>query len=270
MTSSYSAYIDPKRTTNPTKYIDFNRLKSENPENLCTIFVENNPTAATIVGIIDPLSITSLGASAQYQDYFSNMQSFKQLQQYVGLISSATGTEEGRQMPQISLQSLRLSEQNYMGSTVNDMSLKMNVPIISQNDDPWTIAIGMFEYVLGERAGDIDIADYLGVHSEKIQSFVSGAQQELAIYAPHRYRVRWSSNSVTAPGGDKDKPEGCATIKVGSRFKFRNMLITRVDCSFNNVVYRDGKVTNLDIQFSFKPWRLPDIAEVKSWFAQVR
>ena len=264
MASSYSAYVDPVIRRSSTKYIDYDRLKHENKENLCTISV-NNSSAGSITGILDTQSNISIGAKADYKDYWDNLQAFQTLQNYQGLVGSAAGGE--KQMPQVSLKSLRLSEQNYMGSTVNDFNIKINVPIISQNDDPWGIAIGMLEYVIGERSSDISISDIFGIESNKIQSFVSGAEKELVIYAPHRYRIRWSNNDITKAGGAEDRPEGCANIRIGSRFKFDNMLITNVSCDFNNIVYVDGKVTDLGIQFSFRPWRLPDLSEVKRWFA---
>lgn len=267
MTSSYSAYINPSEKREPTKYIDFDILKTQNPENLCTVSVYSPRSAntSTVTGIIDSTSRFSIGAKAQYQDYMQNLQTFTQLQQYQGLIGSATDAYS-----QVSLQSLRLSEQNYMGSTVNDINLTMNIPIISKNDDPWKISTGMLEYVLGERASDLSIEDYFGINSEKLQSFVGGAQKELLIYAPHRYRVKWASQKVFDPGGDRDEPEGCASVVIGSRFNFRKVLITSVDCSFNNLVYHTGSVTNLQIIFSFKPWRTPDLNEMKSWFSKLK
>ena len=67
-------------------------------------------------------------------------------------------------------------------------------------------------------------------------------------------------------GGEGDDPRGCATIQIGNRFLFRRVLVTDVSVDFNNIIYVDGKVTNMTARVSFKPWRQPDLAEMKSWF----
>lgn len=270
MTSSYSAYTPPISSSfTPTKYIDYNILKEENPDNICTISTyqpDDGVTSSTIVGIIDATSVFSVGAKAEYKDFMDNLKSFRELQQWQGIISSGVSSENNLKIPQVSFQSLRLSEQQYLGSTVNSLSVVLNIPIISQNDNPWDIAIGMLEYVIGDRSdGTINIPTDNKIFGN-LQTFGNGALKEFLMYAPHHYRVQWADNNLTQNGGSDDIPRGCATVKIGRRFNFEKVLITDVGCGFNNLTYNDGKCTNLKINVSFKPWRTPTLSDIKSWF----
>ena len=263
MTSSYSAYQTQQQSFAPSKYINYAYLESTNPESICTIqtYKPDYGGENKVSGILDPSSTFGLSASAEYKDYMSNLKSFQEIQQYIGLAGSLAGNNNLRPS-QVSLQSLRLSEQNYMGSSIGNLSVKFSIPIVATEDNPWTIATTMLAYVVGERTNAIDVSQTPLLN--KMQTFTGEVEKELLLYAPHRYRVDWSQGKGS--GGAGDEPHGCATIWIGTRFTFKKVLITNVSCTFSNYVYRDGKCTNLDIQVSFKPWRMPDMFDVEKWF----
>lgn len=257
------------------KYINYKMLERQNPENLCKITVykplesmvssgareiKENLNYSSVTGIISPTTNFTMGASSSYQDIIGNVKWLDTLQQYVNIGGTMAGSDENP-ISQFAFKSLRLSEQQYMGSKVNDFSINLQIPILSREDNPWKIAKGLFEYVLSERGGTFNSGN------SQITSFVQSSQKELVLFAPHRYRINWQNNDLTSNlGGEGDDPRGCATIQIGNRFLFRRVLVTDVSIDFNNIIYIDGKVTNMSARVSFKPWRQPDLAEMKSWF----
>lgn len=273
MTSSYSEYVNPfnSNRTKPTKYIDYNMLEKFNQENLCTVGTylnKDNRLNGSITGIIDPLSKFSLVGTAKYQNNMDNLETFQTLQKYQG-IGNSMANSTGAELPQMSFQSLRLSEQQYMGSEIQDMSIMINVPIISSNDNPWEIAYSLLEFVLPVRPNDTQIKSGESL-SGKAQAFGQALSRELVLFAPKGYRVKWDGDlNVDSTGGYNDEPQNCATVKIGQRFLFDKVLITRVSCEFNNKIYVNGACTLLNVQFNFKPWRTPTASEVRHWFSLI-
>ena len=273
--SSYSEYIrEFEESFKPSDYIDYDRLKQNNPESVCTIrtylgktetqYIEKYGSLPSIDGILDSTSLIGLQGVARYQDYMSNLNIFRELQQYLGMMGSLGGGK----VPQVSLQSLRLSEQNYMGSEVKVPSgLKLSVPIIAKKDDPWKIASNLLSYVIGVRPNAQPIPQ--GGWGEKLKAFGANTMNEFVLFAPNNYSVKWV-NGDKILGGSDDYPQNAVEVLIGTRFWFRPVLLTDVSCSFSNNIYVDGKCTNLDITFSFKPWRTPDVNEVRSWFSNGR
>lgn len=237
---------------NRSVLIDYKRLLNENPHYVASVNIDGS-TSQPIQGIIVADSQFAFGATTQYSDSIPPDQWSKKFNTWAGLGANAA------QQPQVALQSLRMSEQSFNGFNVNDFSINLTIPVITQYDDPYTVGMRLLSYCVGTRFGkNSDVTET----DNTLQAAASQVGYEMILKAPNNYHVIYDDSKLS---GGNDRPVGSATIKIGERFMFEQCLITSVTCNYSNVVYSDGKVTWVGIDFSWKFWRSPTYADVQRW-----
>ena len=251
MTSSMSIFSGNRSGSmgSTTVLVDYKRLLSENPEYVATVSIPDLGPYTAISGLMDIDGNFSFGADTQYNDVMPASDWLSEMQKYYNVAQNAGNH------PQVAFQSLRLSEQQFTGFNIKPFSVSLKVPVITQLDDPYTIVIKLLSYCIGYRHGDGEAG------AGNITLLGKEVSREFILYAPHMYRVVYSDDL----GGYRDEPKNAAMVSIGSRFCFRNMLITSVSGEYSNVVYSDGKVTDVQIRFDFKPWRQPNLGTIYQW-----
>lgn len=265
MSSSFSFYNPINRETlkanSLASIIDYEVIKRNNPNYILSLFVPLTPGANAgnyqIDGIITNSSMT-IGARSNYEDMLPASGFIEKLNKHVTGVGGAITNK-----PQVALQSLRMSEQHFMGYEVSPISFEMTIPILtSYQESPSVAARTLLTYAVGVRAGDSEYSNNIRPTS----SVYSSAANEFVVYAPHRYKVNWQTGG--AAGGANDTPEGAATIIVGNYYRFNDMLITDASATFDNIFYNDGKPRRVKLSFTARYWRNPRMGDIASWMRQ--
>lgn len=229
-------------------FLDIDAIRA-NPLYTCYITL---PTGLQITGIVDSGNTFEVSTGAKYEDTASMPSFADALNEVAGLAANLSG------QTQFIAQSIRMTEARWTGCENPSFNLKLEIPIIREADDPWKYLDYILMCTTPRTSNDAGVVTGGG---SKLQQTAN----ELLIYAPNGYRINYDKS-----GHENDSPQGTVSIKIGNWFEAHNMLITDAQVSISGKKLYTGDPISISIQFTFRYWKLPTYADMRSWFTRMK